>query len=189
MKKREYHGHSKERLYRIWAGMRDRCYRKNNDDYQNYGARGIRVCDDWGEFSHFMAWALSNGYSENLTIDRIDVGGDYCPDNCRWVDIKIQANNRRNNHYISFAGKTQTLRQWSEELGIPYSTLRSRINLYKYPIEKAFSLETFDRKAEYYYKGETKRLYEWCKELNLPYGRVQRRLQLGWTIERALEEK
>ena len=87
-----------KRLRHIWSGMKSRCYNANNPNYHNYGGRGIKVCDAWRNSSDaFVVWALSNGYKDELSIGRIDVNGDYEPSNCRWVDAKIQCNNRR--HY------------------------------------------------------------------------------------------
>lgn len=114
----------------LWKNMQYRCYNKNNKDYQDYGGRGIKVCDEWLEdFMNFYNWAMDNGYKENLTIDRVDVNGDYTPNNCRWVDQKTQANNRRSNVHLTYNGKTQTMTQWSEELNINYNTIRSRHRL------------------------------------------------------------
>lgn len=84
------------RLYKIWQGMRQRCNNSNNKDYGGYGGRGIKVCAEWdGNSSEFMRWALENGYSEKLSIDRIDTNGSYCPDNCRWATATQQARNKR----------------------------------------------------------------------------------------------
>lgn len=94
------HG-GKERLYRVWCGMKERCYSPKHNRYENYGGRGISVCDEWRDnYSAFREWALAHGYTPEAprgacTIDRIDVNGDYCPGNCRWVDNKTQCNNKR----------------------------------------------------------------------------------------------
>ena len=121
------HGLRHTRLYNIWSGLKARCNRKSNPDYKLYGARGIRVCDEWNDFIAFYVWAMSNGYGETLTIDRIDTDGDYCPSNCRWVNWKVQANNKRNNHVITFRGKQATLQQWVDTVGIKANTLLYRL--------------------------------------------------------------
>lgn len=92
----EMHGYSRTRLYRIWQAMKTRCYNKRHKFYPCYGGRGIRICEEWEhDFLSFRNWALENGYAENLSIDRIDVNGNYEPTNCRWTDSHTQSINKR----------------------------------------------------------------------------------------------
>ena len=134
------HGLHDSRLYGIWSGMRQRCEDINASNYSRYGGRGIAVCEEWEkDFQAFYDWSVRNGYAENLTIERIDNEGNYCPENCRWTTTKEQANNKRNNHLISHKGETHTLTQWAEIKGINAGTLWSRINDYGWDIEKALT--------------------------------------------------
>lgn len=119
------HGGCGTRLYRIWFHMRARCRDKNSE---LYGARGIKVFEEWdSSFELFRDWALSNGYNDNLTIDRIDVNGNYEPDNCRWADMKTQGRNRRNTLYVDFQGKRMSLKDACEIVGVDYHTVYGRI--------------------------------------------------------------
>lgn len=137
---RTKHNGKHTRLYRIWCAMKERCSRKENVAYNSYGGRGIKVCDEWiHDFASFRDWATANGYSDQLSIDRIDPNGNYCPQNCRWESTKTQANNKRRNHSLTHNGKTMTLAQWAEETGINYSTLRSRINREGLTLEEAIT--------------------------------------------------
>ena len=124
----DIHNPSHYRLYHIWFDMKRRCYQKQNKRWEKYGGRGIEVCPEWlNNFQAFFDWSMSNGYADNLTIDRINMDGDYSPDNCRWADIIQQANNRSNNHYITYHGVTKTMMEWSKDMKLNYSTLRRRI--------------------------------------------------------------
>ena len=130
----------KNRLRGILNGMKTRCNNPNRKDYSLYGGSGITVCDEWsgaGGFENFYKWSIDNGYRDDLSIDRIDSSRGYSPDNCRWVDMKTQSNNKRCCHYITHNGKTQTLKQWCEEKNLKYHTIFARIVKYKWPIEKA----------------------------------------------------
>lgn len=127
--KKKIHGKSnKERLYQTWKNMRQRCNNPNRSDYKRYGGRGIKICDEWNDYNTFRDWALSNGYSDNLSIDRIDVNGNYEPSNCRWVDGIIQANNVRNNRIITFENSTYTMAEFARKIGISYSSLQHRLD-------------------------------------------------------------
>lgn len=120
------HPSKTRRLYGVYSLMKRRCYNSNCKAYKNYGARGIKICDEWLEdFMNFYNWAITNGYDINAkrgiyTIDRIDVNGNYEPSNCRFITIKQQQNNRTNNRLITFNGKTKTVAQWCEYYGISY---------------------------------------------------------------------
>lgn len=122
------HGLTNTRIMRIWANMKDRCYNAKNKAFKNYGGRGIKVYDEWiNSVEAFWKWSKENGYSESLTIDRIDVNGNYEPSNCRWVDRKTQCNNQRNNHRILFKGQFLTISQISEKQGIPSHVISNRL--------------------------------------------------------------
>lgn len=134
------HGMSKTRINNIWFNILSRCYNEKSNNYKNYGARGIKICKEWKEnFVAFYNWAIKNGYQDNLTIDRIDNNGNYEPSNCRWVSQKIQQNNKRNNHLITYKDKTYTLSKWAEIKNIKISTLAMRLNHQSWSIEKALT--------------------------------------------------
>lgn len=123
------HGMTKTRLYHVWLSMKERCYTSTCNTYKNYGGRGIKICDEWlGEngFVNFKEWSLANGYAEDLSIDRIDVNGNYEPSNCRWATRIQQANNKRNNVYITIDGEVHTLTEWCKILNVSRSTVTKR---------------------------------------------------------------
>ena len=132
------------RLYHIWTGMRSRCYKQYDNRYKNYGGRGITVCDEWKEFQPFYNWAMDNGYDEKAKrgeymIDRIDVNGNYCPENCRWSNAFEQANNTTKTIHIEYNGKNYTLSELSKMVNISRQTLWSRLYVCKWSIEKTLN--------------------------------------------------
>ena len=136
-KQNTIHGKTGTKIYKAYIHMKERCYSKNDKRYSDYGGRGITVCDEWlHSFQAFYDWSMANGYADDLTIDRIDVNGNYEPGNCRWVTQKEQQNNRRNNHCLTYNGETKTLSQWSEITGIQSLTILNRLRL-GWSIEKA----------------------------------------------------
>lgn len=117
----------KSKLYSIWVMMKQRCYNMNNKDYINYGARYIRVYDEWvHDYLKFHNWAYINGYREGLSLDRIDVNGNYEPNNCKWSTLIEQANNKRNNIHILYEDKLLTLTELSDVTGINRDVLEMR---------------------------------------------------------------
>lgn len=121
----ETHGYTtggKPRTFTIWRGMKARCLNPKSISYKNYGARGISICHEWRSFKAFHEWAIANGYSDGLQLDRIDNEGNYCPSNCRWVTRTENARNTRATRLITLNGKTQCAAAWIKELGISKST-------------------------------------------------------------------
>ena len=143
------HGLSQSRIYKVYSGMKKRCYDKNHKLYNRYGGRGITVCDEWAkDFMNFYNWSMVNGYQDNLTIDRIDNDKGYSPDNCRWVTMLEQAQNTSKNVNITYKGKTQTISAWSRETGIPQNTISRRFRV-------------FNNLDIVFYKGDLKK----CKKM------------------------
>ena len=134
----KYDGGSNNPLYRKWVKMKDRCYNPKNKSYIHYGARGIKICEDWlHSYDSFMKWALNNGYNKSLSIDRIDNNGNYEPNNCRWVDKKTQAKNKRTNKTVNYNGKDYVISELCEKFGVNYKKFHSRFFKLKWNIEDA----------------------------------------------------
>lgn len=126
--KNKKHGLVNDKLYSVWSGMKSRCYNPNNREYNNYGGRGITICDEWkNDFTKFYNWAINNGFDKNLTIDRININQNYCPDNCRWITNKEQQRNKRNTIYLTYKNETKPLMEWSEIVGINSETIKNRL--------------------------------------------------------------
>jgi len=145
------HGLSKHPLYKKWRGIKQRCFLKSRDGYENYGGRGITMCDEWlgkNGFYNFYNWAIQNGYKKGLTIDRIDVNGNYEPTNCRWVTMKTQGNNRRNNKLIEYKGTTHTIAEWADIIGVNRSNIHNRLHN-GWTIEEALTIPKGERRVTY----------------------------------------
>ena len=193
-----------KRLGNIYSHMKKRCYDPNCKAYKNYGGRGITVCKEWLNpervhlslhsnpskgFLTFKEWALVNGYTDELTLDRIDVNGNYDPSNCRWVSRKLQNRNKRNTIFLTAFGKTQSLGQWAEETGLTVKAIDQRLRKSGFEAEKALMKKDF-RERLITYKGETKTLTEWAENLGINLRTLKNRIDLlGWSIERAFEEE
>ena len=113
------HGLSSHPLNIMWYGIKERCTNENADNYKWYGGSGVTICDEWMQFKPFYEWAISHGWKRGLTIDRIDCSSGYCPDNCRFVDMKTQSRNRRTNIHITIDGETHLQCEWEEALNLP----------------------------------------------------------------------
>lgn len=131
------HGMVGTRIYHIWGNMLSRCRSETNPVYYRYGGRGIHVCDEWYKFENFYEWALSSGYDESLTLDRIDNNQGYNPDNCRWATMKEQNVNKRNNVYYEFNGEDLTLSQIADIVGINYKTIHRRVHSLGWDVNRA----------------------------------------------------
>lgn len=124
------HGMRYKRLYRTWINMKSRCLNNKHKSYSDYGGRGISVCEEWIiSFQAFMEWALSNGYKDTLTIERIDTNGNYVSSNCRWATTKEQGSNKRNIRFLVIKGESRSISEWAELSGISKSTIRSRLQI------------------------------------------------------------
>ncbi|MDZ5711660.1 hypothetical protein [Jeotgalibacillus haloalkalitolerans] len=127
--KNHKHKDSGSHLHYLWIRMKQRCYNPKTKRFEDYGGRGISVCEEWrNSYEVFKNWALENGYKEGLSIERNDVNGNYTPENCSWIEHSEQANNRRTTVWVEFQGERLNLMQWSKKLGINYGTLASRYN-------------------------------------------------------------
>ena len=139
------HGMWNTPTHTSWRAMRERCFLVNHEDYPNYGGRGIKVCERWNKsFENFLK---DMGFRpDKMSIERIDVNGDYSPENCRWATSKDQMNNRRNNVFLEFDGDRLTVAQWAEKVGFKYSTLKERL-VRGWSVEKALTTPLIERNS------------------------------------------
>lgn len=126
--KLKVHGDRQTRLYRIWTNIKTRCNNPKSPNFIHYGAKGITLCEQWNDYEVFKRWSLENGYKEDLTIDRIDNGKGYFPDNCRWTNMKTQSRNREYAWFITISGITKHAKDWCEQYGINYKTAHARVS-------------------------------------------------------------
>lgn len=135
-------------LKSVYYHMKSRCNNPHDNRYNLYGARGIKICDEWDKFNKFYRWAIENGYKSGLTIDRKDCNKGYCPQNCHWATMTFQQNNKRNNRKIAYNGMTLSLNQWSRKTMLGHSTLRDRLRR-GWSVERALSTPC---KTQYWHK-------------------------------------
>ena len=126
-KARKTHGEADTRLYFIWENMKKRCTKPNSDRYKNYGGRGISICDEWFDYTIFSKWAKESGYNDSLTIERIDIDGNYQPNNCTWITQEEQAKNRSTNKWVYIEGIKYSPYELEEKHNIPVKTIYARI--------------------------------------------------------------
>ena len=180
------HGGTKTRLHNTWLKMRHRCINPNDKRYKDYGGRGITVCDEWlNSFETFRDWALSHGYKDDLTIDRINVDGNYEPSNCRWADVKTQANNKRNNVIIEKDGIKKNATEWGEELGINPINIRNRLR-HGITGDRLFSKDDLNKIIIIEYNGETHTISEWSKITGIERTTIWYRYNKGKPVDQVL---
>lgn len=167
------------RLWNIWNGIKKRCLFENDARYPQYGGRGIKMDPSWAEsFDNFADWALCNGYSDDLTIERMDVNGNYCPENCTWIPLIEQANNKQDTIWVDYHGRHVQLRKLCAEKYLSYDAIHNRITKMGWDAEKAIDTPLYSPKGS---------LMSKCKALGMNYATVRDRIfKLGWTEEEAL---
>lgn len=181
------HGMSHTKEYEAWCSMNKRCYSPNNKEYQNYGGRGIAVCDEWRyDFVAFYDHIGPMPFPK-ATIDRINNELSYFPGNVKWSTQKEQARNRRNNTLLTHNGKTQSMSAWVEETGISRGAIQTRIKM-GWPIDKVLTEPADNESAMITYDGRTQHIAAWAKEVGLHRAVIRSRLQLGWPIDKVLTE-
>lgn len=184
------------KFYRTYDNIKTRCYNKNNPKYKSYGARGVIICDEWLQSREtFIKWCDETCKDITLTIERIDVNGNYEPNNCKWVTMEQQAKNKQNSIKVNYYGTEYCLRELCRKLGYnnnEYKRIHARIAYEKWDVYKA--IETPIRKCDnktkylkpsYTYKGYTNSLRQICKKFNLYYGTIKYRIMNGEDVTTA----
>lgn len=178
------HGMSGTRFYQVWTNMKRRCNDPTNKSYSIYGGKGISYVPEWEYFENFRN-DMADGYSDNLTLDRIDFDGDYGPGNCRWADKDTQANNTSTNRFLTYKGETLSMAKMAKKHGV-------KADLIKHRLYAGWTIEdAIEKPVEYEvitYNGLTKTVTDWAKEKGMTYYQLKKRLMRGWTVERALTQ-
>lgn len=183
------HGKTGTRIYRIHHNMKERCFNKNNHRYKSYGGRGITICDEWlgkNGFICFYNWAIKNGYKDDLTIERIDNNGNYCPENCTWIPLQDQVKNKTSNIYVELNGEKLNLFSFCRKYNHNYDLVRNRISRWGWDLERALT-QSADRHKYYEYNGEKYSLQQLSDFLGLSIPAIKARLKTIWTIEKLFE--
>lgn len=165
-------------LWSRWHGIKRRCLCETDQRYDEYGGRGITVCDEWIEsFDNFAEWAYSNGFKEDLTIERIDVNGNYCPENCKWISRREQSFNKRDTIWVDYHGEHIQLRKICKRLNKPYDTIHNRIMVLGWDAARAIDTPSQQENS----------LRKACMENGINYGTVSTRInKFHWSREEAL---
>lgn len=160
--------------------MKARCYNKNNQHYLSYGGRGIKICDEWRNeengFDNFADWAISNGYTDELSIERVDVNGDYEPKNCTWITMDEQSTNKQNTIWVEYQGERIQLLKLCKRLNLNYKRVYDRIFVQEMSLEDAINTPV----------GGADNLFRRCREIGIDCYTIRARIQSGWDEERAL---
>lgn len=186
----------KKVLY-AWRNMINRCTKPSCPEYKRYGARGIKVCDEWENFRAFKKWAVESGCKEGLSLDRIDNSCGYCPRNCRWTTPKAQANNTRSNCRIAFNGEMHTRQEWADVIGISSQALAERLSSTNWTLVDALTVPKKQRPVKQMsfrkkilqcsldgkVKKEWPSITEACKSLNAKSSNISRVLKEGGTTK------
>ena len=189
---RATHKMSKTHIYKVWSEMKRRCKNPNSSSYCHYGGRGITYAPEWEHFEPFFEWAIRNGYDSqakygDCTIDRIDVNGNYCPENCRWISLSEQTNNTTRTRKIKVGDEEHNISEWGKKYGMNPETIRIRIDRYGYTEEEAVTKGLFEgNKHNITFNGETRTIKEWSLMLGGTRNMVAQRLNKGWSLEKAL---
>lgn len=191
------HGMCKTKIYNVYHNMKARCLNPKSIGYKDYGGRGINICEEWigkNGFINFAKWAFSNGWDENKsakeqTIERNDVNGNYCPENCSIIPMHMQYFNRRDTHNIEIDGVTKTLKEWSDLYGVTMSLINSRVKKLKWSEKRAVMTPVKTpkpRREPITYNGKTQGTAAWSRELGIKQSTIQRRMDRNLPVEMIL---